>query len=174
MNRKGISAIMVSLILLAISLGMAIAYASTMMGWFSGAINIVKIDASESKIILSPSNNNTRIQVVLRNMGTATIKISKIEIDTETKDTKATITFSPNNKTTITIYVTNPQKSGQIYGSSKDVVVDADSKLLIPQGCVATIYFEINSQGVWKIGNTYRAVIFYDGGIIDFKIIVVY
>ncbi|MEM0085229.1 MAG: hypothetical protein QW743_07780 [Candidatus Methanomethylicia archaeon] len=172
MNRKGISAIMVSLILLAVSLGMAIAYASTMMGWFSGAINIVKIDASESKIILSPSNNKARIQIVLRNTGTTTIKISKIEIDTEKSNEKANITFSPNNGATINL--TNSLQFGQIYGSSKDVVVDADNKLLIPQGCVATIYFEINSQGDWKIGNIYRAVIFYDGGIIDFKIIVVY
>jgi len=94
-NSKGISAIMVSIILLAVSIGMAVAYASTMMGWFGSAMNIVKIDASDSKIILNPSTNQARIQIVLRNMGTTTIKVSSISIDTEGQ--KAIVNFTSNN-----------------------------------------------------------------------------
>lgn len=169
MNKNGISALMVSLILLAVSLGMAIAYASTMMGWFSGAMSIVKIDASESKIILSPSTNNVRIQIVLKNMGTVTVKVSEIRIDMESG--KANVNFTQNNIAKIDVKGTAYE--GQIYKSSNDVIVDGN-KLLIPQGCTATIYFEFNVEGAWKIGNIYRAVIVYDGGILDFKMSAIY
>ncbi|MCS7368156.1 MAG: hypothetical protein NDF57_00315 [archaeon GBS-70-058] len=169
-NSKGISAIMVSIILLAVSIGMAVAYASTMMGWFGSAMNIVKIDASESKIILNPSTNQTRIQIVLRNMGTTTIKVSSISIDTEKG--KAIINFT---KSDVKIYMQDQSPfDGDVYGSSKDVTI-SDKYLLIPQGCTATIYFEIILQEhVWKLGNIYRALVFYDGGMFDFKISVVY
>jgi hypothetical protein len=169
-NSRGISAIMVSIILLAVSIGMAVAYASTMMGWFGSAMNIVKIDASDSKIILNPSTNQARIQIVLRNMGTTTIKVSSISIDTEGQ--KAIVNFTSNNAV---IYLQGQLSSnGNVYGSSKDVTI-SNNQLLIPQGCTATIYFEITSSTqLWKLGNVYRALAFYDGGIFDFKISAVY
>jgi hypothetical protein len=169
-NSKGISAIMVSIILLAVSIGMAVAYASTMMGWFGSAMNIVKIDASDSKIILNPSTNQARIQIVLRNMGTTTIKVSSISIDTEGQ--KAIVNFTSNNAV---IYLQDqPLGNGNVYGSTKDVTI-SNNQLLIPQGCTATIYFEITSSTqLWKLGNVYRALAFYDGGIFDFKISAVY
>ncbi|MCC6017494.1 MAG: hypothetical protein LM601_00415 [Candidatus Verstraetearchaeota archaeon] len=169
-NSRGISAIMVSIILLAVSIGMAVAYASTMMGWFGSAMNIVKIDASDSKIILNPSTNQARIQIVLRNMGTTTIKVSSISIDTEGQ--KAIVNFTSNNAV---IYLQGQLPSnGNVYGSSKDVTI-SNNQLLIPQGCTATIYFEITSSTqLWKLGNVYRALAFYDGGIFDFKISAVY
>jgi hypothetical protein len=170
MSSRGISAIMVSIILLAVSIGMAVAYASTMMGWFGSAMNIVKIDASDSKIILNPSTNQARIQIVLRNMGTTTIKVSSISIDTEGQ--KAIVNFTSNNAV---IYLQGqPPSNGNVYGSSKDVTI-SNNQLLIPQGCTATIYFEITSSTqLWKLGNVYRALAFYDGGIFDFKISAVY
>jgi hypothetical protein len=169
-NSRGISAIMVSIILLAVSIGMAVAYASTMMGWFGSAMNIVKIDASDSKIILNPSTNQARIQIVLRNMGTTTIKVSSISIDTEGQ--KAIVNFTSNNAV---IYLQDqPPSNGNVYGSSKDVTI-SNNQLLIPQGCTATIYFEITlSTQLWKLGNVYRALAFYDGGIFDFKISAMY
>ncbi|MEM2136385.1 MAG: hypothetical protein QXI93_00305 [Candidatus Methanomethylicia archaeon] len=168
MSNKGISAIMVSLILLAVSLGMAVAYASTMMGWFGGAINIVKIDTSDSKIILNPSTNHIRIQIVIRNMGTTTIKIKSVSIDTENQ--KVNVTFSGNNN----VEINGIGLFGSVYGSSKDVIISSGC-LLIPQGCIATIYAEEDvSASPWKLGNTYRGTIFYDGGITDFKISVIY
>ncbi|MCR6691605.1 MAG: hypothetical protein MRT15_04375 [archaeon YNP-LCB-003-016] len=169
-NSRGISAIMVSIILLAVSIGMAVAYASTMMGWFGSAMNIVKIDASDSKIILNPSTNQARIQIVLRNMGTTTIKVSSISIDTEGQ--KAIVNFTSNNAV---IYLQDQTPSnGNVYGSTKDVTI-SNNQLLIPQGCTATIYFEITSSTqLWKLGNVYRALAFYDGGIFDFKISAVY
>jgi hypothetical protein len=169
-NSRGISAIMVSIILLAVSIGMAVAYASTMMGWFGSAMNIVKIDASDSKIILNPSTNQARIQIVLRNMGTTTIKVSSISIDTEGQ--KAIVNFTSNNAV---IYLQGqPPSNGNVYGSSKDVTI-SNNQLLIPQGCTATIYFEITSSTqLWNLGNVYRALAFYDGGIFDFKISAVY
>ncbi|MCR6669187.1 MAG: hypothetical protein NDF51_04240 [archaeon YNP-WB-040] len=170
MGSRGISAIMVSIILLAVSIGMAVAYASTMMGWFGSAMNIVKIDASDSKIILNPSTNQARIQIVLRNMGTTTIKVSSISIDTEGQ--KAIVNFTSNNAV---IYLQGqPLSNGNVYGSSKDVTI-SNNQLLIPQGCTATIYFEITlSTQLWKLGNVYRALAFYDGGIFDFKISAIY
>ncbi|NHV11734.1 MAG: hypothetical protein HA488_00660 [Candidatus Verstraetearchaeota archaeon] len=171
-NSRGISAIMVSIILLAVSIGMAVAYASTMMGWFGSAMNIVKIDASDSKIILNPSTNQTRIQIVLRNMGTTTIKVSSISIDTEGQ--KAIVNFTNNNVVMYLQGQTQSLGSGSIYGSSRDVTISS-GYLLIPQGCTATIYFEITlSTQLWKLGNVYRALAFYDGGIFDFKISAVY
>jgi hypothetical protein len=172
-NGKGISAIMVSIILLAVSIGMAVAYASTMMGWFGSAINIVKIDASDSKIILNPSTNQVRIQIVLRNMGTTTIKVSSISIDAE-EQKKVFINFTSNNVVMYLQGQTQSLGSGSVYGSSKDVTI-SDNYLLIPQGCIATIYFETPlSTQLWKLGNVYRALAFYDGGIFDFKISAVY
>ncbi|MCS7097039.1 MAG: hypothetical protein NZ926_00940 [Candidatus Methanomethylicia archaeon] len=169
MNKAGISAVMVSLIILAVSLGMALAYASTMMGWFSSAINIIKIDASESKIILNPSNNNVRLQIVLKNMGTATVKVSVIEIDAEIVG-RVNVTFE-GQKVKISV---DGGKYGQLYKSSNDVLI-TDNKLLIPQGCIATLYFNITiNQPIWKIGATYRAIVFYEGGLTDFKISVIY
>jgi hypothetical protein len=176
-NSRGISAIMVSIILLAVSIGMAVAYASTMMGWFGSAMNIVKIDASDSKIILNPSTNQTRIQIVLRNMGTATIKVSSISIDTEPQWGKATVNFVFTTTKTNNTYIKidNEKAYGNIYGSSTDVIVSNDGHLLIPQGCTATIYIEAKlSIQPWKLGNVYRASVFYDGGIFDFKISAVY
>ncbi|MCR6623478.1 MAG: hypothetical protein NDF58_02815 [archaeon YNP-LCB-024-027] len=171
-NSRGISAIMVSIILLAVSIGMAVAYASTMMGWFGSAMNIVKIDASDSKIILNPSTNQTRIQIVLRNMGTTTIKVSSISIDTEGQ--KAIVNFTNNNVVMYLQGQTQSLGSGSIYGSSRDVTISS-GYLLIPQGCTATIYFEITlPTQLWKLGNVYRALAFYDGGIFDFKISAVY
>jgi len=171
-NSRGISAIMVSIILLAVSIGMAVAYASTMMGWFGSAMNIVKIDASDSKIILNPSTNQARMQIVLRNMGTTTIKVSSISIDTEGQ--KAIVNFTNNNVVMYLQGQTQSLGSGSIYGSSRDVTISS-GYLLIPQGCTATIYFEITlSTQLWKLGNVYRALAFYDGGIFDFKISAVY
>ncbi|MCS7367205.1 MAG: hypothetical protein NDF52_04940 [archaeon YNP-WB-062] len=171
-NSRGISAIMVSIILLAVSIGMAVAYASTMMGWFGSAMNIVKIDASDSKIILNPSTNQARIQIVLRNMGTTTIKVSSISIDTEGQ--KVIVNFTNNNVVMYLQGQTQSLGSGSIYGSSRDVTISS-GYLLIPQGCTATIYFEITlSTQLWKLGNVYRALAFYDGGIFDFKISAVY
>ena len=172
MGSRGISAIMVSIILLAVSIGMAVAYASTMMGWFGSAMNIVKIDASDSKIILNPSTNQARIQIVLRNMGTTTIKVSSISIDTEGQ--KAIVNFTNNNVVMYLQGQTQSLGSGSVYGSSRDVTISS-GYLLIPQGCTATIYFEITSSTqLWKLGNVYRALAFYDGGIFDFKISAVY
>jgi hypothetical protein len=171
-NSRGISAIMVSIILLAVSIGMAVAYASTMMGWFGSAMNIVKIDASDSKIILNQSTNQARIQIVLRNMGTTTIKVSSISIDTEGQ--KVIVNFTNNNVVMYLQGQTQSLGSGSIYGSSRDVTISS-GYLLIPQGCTATIYFEITlSTQLWKLGNVYRALAFYDGGIFDFKISAVY
>ena len=92
MTNKGISAIIVSLIILAVSMGMAVAYASTMMGWFGSASAIIKTDTSDTKIILNPNTGYTKTQIVIKNLGTTTLKIDRIELDTKTDD-KAEIKF---------------------------------------------------------------------------------
>lgn len=166
-NRNGISAIIVSLIILAVSLGMAVAYASMMMGWFGGASVMVKIDTSDTKIIQHPSTGYTKIQVVIRNLGTATIKISNILIDM--KNAQGNVTFLPS--LTFILKQENIEiVRGKIYGSSSSVVVNSEGKLVIPPGESATLFGEIvDGRNYWEINEDYRGTIFYERGVKDFK-----
>lgn len=166
-NIKGISAIIVSLIILAVSLGMAVAYASMMMGWFSGASAMVKIDTSDTKVIQHPSTGYTKLQIVIRNLGTVTIKISNILIDI--KNAQGNVTFLPS--LTFTLKQGNIEiMTGKIYGSSSSVIVTSDGKLVIPPGESATLFGEItDGRNYWEINEDYRGTIFFEGGVKDFK-----
>lgn len=146
---------------------MAVAYASMMMGWFGGASVMVKIDTSDTKIIQHPSTGYTKIQIVIRNLGTVAIKISNILIDM--KNDQGNMTF----QTPFTFKLKQKDKeiaSGRIYGSSSTVTVTSEGKLVIPPGESATLYAEISdSRSYWEVNESYRGTIFFEGGIRDFK-----
>ncbi|MCS7386335.1 MAG: hypothetical protein NDF55_06325 [archaeon GB-1867-005] len=167
-NRKGVSAIIVSLLILAVSLGMAAAYAAMMMGWFGGASAVVKIDTSDTKVILHPSTGYTKFQLVIRNLGTVTMKIKFIVIDV--KSGQGNITFTSPMKFNLIVKGMQVISSGKIYGSSAAVVVSTDGKLIIPPGQSATLFGEAaNGKPYWDINENYRGTIFFEGGAIDFK-----
>ncbi|RLE51804.1 MAG: hypothetical protein DRJ26_05400 [Candidatus Methanomethylicota archaeon] len=167
-SRRGISAIIVSLIILAVSLGMAAAYAAMMMGWFGGASAVVKVDTSDSKVILHPSTGYAKFQLVIRNLGTITMKISSITIDL--KSGKGVITFTSPMKFNLEVGDTQVISGGSIYGSSTAVVVTSDGKLIIPPGQSATLFGEVaDGKPYWDVNENYRGTIFYEGGAIDFK-----
>jgi len=170
--RRGISAIMVSLIILAVSLGMAVTYAAMMMGWFGGASAIVRVDTTDTRVILDPNTGYTKFQLVIRNLGTATLKITNIQLDTDSGG--AFIVFEQPMKFHIkkdtTTYIAS---NGSIYGSSSSVTVTADGVLIIPPGQTATLYTGISDgRPHWSINKGYRATIFYEGGVMIIKYVV--
>ncbi|GEM_PF-1109795 len=166
--KKGISAIIVSLIILAVSLGMAVTYASIMMGWFGGASTIVKIDTTDTKVILNPNSGYTKFQLVIRNLGTATIKVKQVKIDLE--GGSGTITFAKPLTFKLSTDGGDIIPSGEIYVSSTSVTVSDDGTLIIPPGQAATLYADItDGKTYWSIGKSYRGTIFYEGGVVIFK-----
>jgi flagellin-like protein len=168
---KAISPVVATIILLAVAISLAVAFAGMIYAWYGGVTSIVRLDTSDTRVILRTSDGYLKIQLSIRNLGASAIQISKIIIDSEAGP--GIVTFSPGTLGGAFLSIKGETISGTIYATN-GVAVDSTNRLTIPSGGIATAVFIKASGGgsYFTVGNSYHGTIQYAGGAVDFQFFV--
>jgi len=156
-KRKGVSQLIVTVLLMVISIVLAIVFYGMVNNWWGGASQIFAIDTTGTKVYMEQTSGSGRIILVIKNAGTATVQLGQIKI-VGTKNTGGfvTIGFGTTPTFNYTGGAGTVSINGELWGSSSSVAI-SNKALVIPAGQTASIE-------IWFDGTTYKMTDVFDVG----------